>query len=494
MPKYWLAYDIGTTSTKIALLDEMGKAIKNASATYPTHTAEGGIVEQSAADWWNGFVRATQEIDATKVVPAADLAGIVLTGQMQDMVMIDAANNVIRPVILYSDMRATEESNLINNKVGVLKLRRVTGNDQTGSSILAKLLWLKKHEPATIEKTVKMLLGGADYIVYKLTGNTVSDTTTASTTGILDIAQRKIIAADILEAIGLSDCVRMFPKIVPGGALVGAVSAEHAELLKVPVDLPVYLAPGDAGSVTVGAGSGESGVISCYIGTSGWVAFSAKNVRLMTDTGVFTIAHPRFDSYIYVAPLLTAGGNLEFARKLFGNREYPELIEEAMQQPISPILYLPYLNGERSPFTDANARGAFIGMSARHTHADLVRAVLEGVAFGYRHAFEALTDVPVTSLVLTGGGTKSMAWAQMFADVTGLEARIPAEPSNVALRGAVISAEVANAISLTYVPSGRFPIAQSLMPDPAKKAEYDKKYANYLAAYPALKALFSQMA
>lgn len=493
MAKYWLTYDIGTTSTKVALLDETGKAVKNASATYATHTAEGGIVEQSAADWWNGFVAATQEIDATKLVPAGEIAGLVLTGQMQDMVMVDAANNVIRPVILYSDMRATEESNVINNKVGVLKMRRVTGNDQTGSSILAKLLWLKKHEPATIEKTVKMLFGGADYIVYRLTGNAVTDTTTASTTGVLDIAQRKIIAADILEAIGLTDCVRMFPQVITGGSIVGGLKAEDAALLKLPKDLPVYLAPGDAGSVTVGAGSGESGVISCYIGTSGWVAFSAKNVRLMTDTGVFTIAHPRFDSYIYVAPLLTAGGNLEFARKLFGNREYPDLIEEAIKQPISPIIYLPYLNGERSPFTDANARGAFVGLSMRHTHADMVRAVLEGVAFGYRHAFEALTDVPVTSLVLTGGGTKSIPWVQMFADITGLEARVPDEPSNVALRGAVISAEVANGQSLTYVPAGRFPIVHALKPDPSKKAEYDKKYANYLAAYPAMKALFSQM-
>src|SRR5690606_7293683 len=165
--------------------------------------------------------------------------------------------------------------------------------------------------------------------------------------------------------------------------------------------------------------SGESGWVYAYLGTSGWIAFTSA-YRAMPDHGAFTLAHPQPTAYIQIAPLLTAGGNLEWARGVFGGGDYDTIIEQAGARPPSNLSYLPYLNGERSPFRDPLARGSFIGVDPRTSYNDFYRAVLEGVIYAYRHALDALLTSPPSALVLTGGGTRSEAWCQLFADILNL--------------------------------------------------------------------------
>lgn len=483
----WLALDIGTTGAKAALLDSDGRALRSSYRDYPTHAAEGGVAEQDVRDWWRAAASAAHEL------AAGELQGIVITGQMQDIVLLDAQGEPVRPVMLYSDSRAHAEAAALNESAGSDWLRELTGNDQGAGSLIARLRWLAAHESESLRRAAHLLIGAADAVVFRLTGRACSDTTTASTTGLMDLAARAWLSAAQWERCGVRDARALLGELVPGGAQVGAVQPAAAAEWGVRVGTPVFLAPGDAGAATLGAGSGISGRPYAYIGTSGWVAYTAQQPG-SPENGVFTLAHPLARHTICVAPLLTAAGNLDWAKAVFGAHSHSQMVEAALAQPPARLLYLPYLNGERSPFSDPFARGAFIGLEAHHTQADLARAVLEGVAFAYRHALDSLIQAPVEHLVLTGGGTRSAGWCQMIADVCGVSVSIAPDAANVGLRGALLAARVARGDCADYsLPDTRQP-GETLMPQAAPREHYQRQYAHFRAAYPALKALFAQMA
>jgi xylulokinase len=483
----WLALDIGTTGTKAALLNDSGQVQRSAYRDYATYTAEGGIVEQDARDWWNAAAAAARELNAME----AD--AIALTGQMQNTILLDVQGVPARPVILYSDSRAHAEATALHAVIDQDVLRRLTGNDQEAGSLLAKLRWLLVHQPAVLDRAVRLLVGAADVVAFGLTGAAASDTTTASTTGLMDIASRGWLSSSELARCGIAPAERLFAKLYPGGSEIGTVTPTAAAEWQVRPGIPVYLGPGDAGAATLGAGSGVPGHPYAYIGTSGWVAFTAGSPG-RPETGVFTLAHPQPGQFICVAPLLTAAGNFDWARGLFGVETHAAMIDSALAQPSSRLLYLPYLNGERSPFSDPFARGAFIGLEPRHTQADLVRAVLEGVALAYRHALDSLITAPTAHLVLTGGGTRSPGWCQMIADICGVEVSIAPDAANVGLRGAVLAAQVARGERSEYALATGAAQSPILRPDPALRAHYDRQYVHFRAAYSALKPLFADMA
>jgi xylulokinase len=482
-----LAIDIGTTGTKAALLNADGLTIRSAYRAYPTDQGDGRI-EQNALDWWAALLEVVQELDAISA------ESIALTGQMQDVILLDRAGVPTYPVILYSDTRAHVEADAINADFGADQLRALTGNFQDAGSLLAKLRWLSSHSPETLTSSAYLLFGAADYVAFRLSGMPTTDSTTASTTGLFDLNTRAMLSSDQLNRLGLGHILPLLPSVHAGGAQVGTLSTELAKLLGLKSGIPIYHGPGDAGATTFGAGAGEPGQAYGYIGTSGWVAFSATT-RMTNAPGVFTLAHARPDSFITIAPLLTAGGNLDWIVDVLwsGQGQYTDLIDAALDRPSPHLLYLPYLNGERSPFSDPFARGAFIGLNAAHQQADLCRAVLEGVVYAYRHALEALISEPLAALTLTGGGTRSPGWCQLFADITGLVVTITNDAANVGVRGALLAARVANGELKTYAPAGAFPSALTLRPNTAQRSHHDRQYALFKAAYLALKPIFADL-
>lgn len=482
----WLVFDIGTSGVKAALIRGDGTIRATVVENFPTHSADGGVMEQNAGDWWTGIVTASQAFGDLR----SDVGAICVTGQMQDLILLDGNGMPTGPVILYSDTRAKAEAADIIGKVGADRLLALTGNEQGADSLWAKLLWVRRHQPSRWEQARMLIFGAADYAAFRLTGEAVTDTTTASTTGLLDIRTRRWLEPSVLAEMDIDAMVPLLPAVVPGGAQIGILREDAARTLGILAGLPVYHAPGDAGSTTIGAGSGESGRAYGYLGTSGWVGFTADNPGAPAQ-GVFTLAHPREGQFMQVAPLLTAGGNLEWVRELFGQPDYTGVIGEAVARPISGVIYLPYLNGERAPFVDPLARAAFIGMSPGTTRADLTRAVLEGVAFAYRHALDTLMTEPLSRLILTGGGTRSGAWCQMFADILNVPIVLVEDAENVALRGAFVSAQVALGSRADYALAAADSDGAILAPNSALSATYARKYAVYRAAYPALKTLFS---
>jgi xylulokinase len=484
----WMAFDIGTTGAKVALVDNTGRVLRSLTRGYPTHTAAGGVVEQDAADWWAASLDASRALDARDEVEA-----IALTGQMQDVILVDARGDLIRPVILYSDTRARAEAERHKEILGGSQLRELTGNDQDTGSLLAKLAWLKAYEPESTAAGGWLLLGAADYMAYKMTDAATTDTTTASTTGLMDLNTRKVLDRSVLDELGIGNSARLLPPIVPGGTRIGELTGTAAASLGLKPGIPVYHGPGDAGATTLGAGCGEIGTAYTYLGTSGWIAFTTAD-RAPPGRGVITLAHPDPRRYIQVAPLLTAGGNLEWVRNLFDTDDYDELIAKALERRPTSLLYLPYLNGERSPFSDPLARGASVGLGMGSTRWDLCRAVLEGVAYAYRHALDALAPESTQTLTLTGGGTRSRLWCQLFADIMHMPVAISADAGNVGVRGAVLAAQVAASEQGNYAPQGFFPVGESLQPDPLYSDHFDRQYQVFRDLYPALKPIFAELA
>ncbi len=488
--KMWLAFDVGTTGLKAAFVDAEGRIIRSAYRSYPTHMAESGVIEQDATDWWKSTIEACRELAADDKLNQVE--GIALTGQMQNVILIDAEGTPVNQVILYSDTRARAEAEGIVRRFGVEHLRSLTGNDQDASSLLAKLLWLKLHQPNQLASAKHLLFGAADFLAFKMTGVAAADTTTASTTGLMDIGERRALDRETLDEIGIGETLPLFPTMSSGGTQVGTLTEKAANELGLKTGIRVYLGPGDAGATTIGAGSGEAGRVYAYLGTSGWIAFTSPG-RASPDQGAITLAHPKQTYYIQVAPLLTAGGNLEWVRNLFNADDYDHLIEQSIEHPPSGLLYLPYLNGERSPFRDPLARAAFVGMSGRTTKADLYRAVLEGVVYAYRHALNALLLFPANAITLTGGGTRSQKWCQLFADITNVPVDVAGDAENVGVRGAVLAARVAAGEITTFTPPDHFPIKISLTPNQEHRQHFDHQYNLFRELYPAIKPIFAKM-
>ena len=481
----YLVFDVGTSGTKAVLTDESGAVLQAAYRAYPTRTFDNGRVEQDADDWWRAACEAARELRAH----GADV--VALTGQMQDLILLGADGKPLRPVLLYSDTRAHAEATELNEHVGRDRLRELTGNDQEAGSLAAKLRWLEQHEAATLASARYLLLGAADYLAFKLTGRAVCDTTNASSTGLLDLENRTWLD---LEKVYALDVARLLPKLVKGGAGVGRLSEDGAAALGVRAAIPVHLGPGDAGATTLGAGCGVPGKTYAYVGTSGWVAYSSAT-RGAPGRGVITLVHPDPGLFVCVAPLLTAGGNWAWLQGLFGAADTGEMVARALARPPGKLLYLPYLNGERSPFSDPFARAAFVGLAPEHTQDDLARAVLEGVAFAYRHALDALVPDAVTALTLTGGGTGSNPFCQLFADVTGVPVEVLAEAATTPAEGAVRAAQVArgDAADYTVEPYTVEPTVKNVW-RPGDTARYGEKYELFRAAYPALQPLFARLA
>lgn len=501
------AVDIGTTAAKAAIIGQDGTMLARGQAGYPTQTGPGGEVEQHPEDWWNAACNALRQCEAGRF----RIEALALSGQMQDLVaignstepppaqpqalsgaLIGVSSGALRPVILYADQRAGAEADAIMRRVGTDHWTHVTGNLQDSSSVLAKLLWLKRHEPSIYHSAQAILFGGHDYVSWRACGVPATDLTNASTTGLLNLGERGW-ATDLLDAVEVR--TDWLPPIVPAEQIVGKVTNKAAAELGLPVGTPVMHGAGDAGAATIGAGAGEPGRRYLYLGTSGWLATSTDGRRADPQSGIFTLAHPDPRRTILIGPMLTAGGNLDWLRHyLLGNASHGEvsILAESAPPGCSGVLFLPYLAGERSPFRDSTARAGFLGIHSQTTQAEMARAVFEGVAFGFRSIADAMPDggpgLP-RELFATGGGMRSDLWCRILANVLQCTVRRLASPEDVGVRGAAILAGKGVGWYTSYDPgTSFFPVDAVFEPAPELVAVYDRVYEAFRKANPALGA------
>ena len=481
------ALDVGTTGVKAALVTRDGRVVASATAGYPTHSRAGGVMEQSPEDWWEAACQAMQACEPGRHAVAA----LGLSGQMQALIAL-GLHGPLRPAILYSDTRAAAELSAVERLWGKDRWWAQTGNVQDATSLPPKLLWLQRHEPETYRSVRWILLGAHDYVTWRACGEVVTDLTTAATTGLLDLAGGRW-ALEMLEALGLR--TNVLPPLTSGWEVTGRLMPEAAAALHLPPGIPVIHGAGDAATTTLGAGAGDPGRGYLYLGTSGWLAQTLPGSQPQPETGLFTLRHPQPSWQLIIGPLLTAAGNLEWIRQQLGGPSYEALEAWARQAPpgAGGVLYLPYLAGERSPFRNPNARASFMGIGPSAGRPELVRSVLEGVAFALRSVHEAMAPMlgaeagATGPLGATGGGCRSDLWCEIIAAVLGRPLRRLADPSNVGVRGAVLLAGRALGWYDTWEPSpGFFPVERNFEPEPALVQLYEVAYGEWVRCNPYL--------
>jgi xylulokinase len=509
---YLLGLDIGTTGAKALVCDQNGRVLASATAEYPLYTPFPLWSEQDPADWWRGARQALREAVRQSGVDAAQVAGLGLTGQMHGAVFLDERGQVIRPALLWNDQRTAAECQEITGRVGAARLIAIAGNPALTGFQAPKILWLRNHEPQHYARVAQVLLP-KDYIRLQLTGVSASDASDAAGTLLLDL-QTRDWSDELLSTLEIPRA--WLPHVFEGPQVTGGLLPQVADELGLPAGLPVVAGGGDNAAAAVGTGIVRAGIVSSSIGTSGVIFAHSDTIALDPQGRLHTFCHAVPGMYHLMAVTLAAGGSFRWLRDLFRQETEGEARGSRLTAPVSRLsyeqltalaasappgaeglLFLPYLTGERTPHLDPLARGAFVGLTARHTLAHLVRAVMEGVVFSMRDGLEIMRGLGLTihQIRATGGGARSPLWRQMQADIYGAEvATLMAEEGPaygaalLAGVGSGLFTDVQDAVGRCVAVSG------TTQPDPAAQARYEELYAVYRGLYPALRASMHQLA
>lgn len=410
-------FDIGTTAVKGVLLTEAGSILATASENITTYF-EDGRKEQEPEEWFQAFCRISREF--VKEAGSSTVDGIIMSGQMQDVITVGQDGRQEGRAILYSDGRSVKEAEWLVETLGREYLEQTTGNHYDGSLPLPKLMWLKQHDPERFDRTRKVLISAKDYIVLRLTGIAVGDIVACSTAGAMDIGS-KTWDESILKQAGIS--LEMMPKLCYPHEVAGVVTKEGAETAGYAEGTKVYAGIGDAGATTLASGISGPGEYNINLGTSGWVA-SISSRTASTDGGMFNLAAFEKDLYINVVPFLNAGNVHRWVSRLFSHEEasidydYVNCVLENSRPGSNGVVFLPYLNGERFPVLDEKVKGCYLGITADTGKCDMVRSSLEGVAYSIRQGIERIGILPKKISVIGGGGRVN-TWNQILADVLG---------------------------------------------------------------------------
>lgn len=374
-------------------------------------------------------------------IAADSIAGIGLSGQMHGAVLLDAGGSVLRPSIIWCDQRTEVECRWLDETIGPQRLLDLTSNPALTNFTLAKLLWVRTHEPAVWSRVRHVLLP-KDYVRFRLSGEYAIDVADASGTLMLDVA-RRCWSQEMLDAAEIDPS--MLPAVFESPAICARVSREAASHTGIPAGTPIVAGAGDQAAGAIGMGITRPGAVSATIGTSG-VVFAATDRPVTDPKGrLHTFCHAIPGRWHVMGVTQAAGLSLRWFRdQVFGGVPYDQLTADASQAPpgADGVLWAPYLMGERTPHCDPNARAAIVGLAASHGRAHITRAVMEGVAFSLRDTFSIFSEVgvPVASIRLGGGGARSPLWRQIQADVYGHPVDTASADEGAAYGAAILAA------------------------------------------------------
>lgn len=409
-----IGLDLGTGGVRAIAVNLQGQIVAQTTQSYPLLTPRSGWTEQRPGDWVEASLKALSEvaeqIEGQRAIPLRGdrVIALGLSGQMHGMVPLDGAGQVIRPAILWNDQRTGAAVAEIEAAVPRSELIQRTSNPAITGFQLPKLVWLRSKEPQAY-KQVRQILLPKDYLGYVLTGTAVTEPSDASGVGCLSLASQQW-DPDILAALNISP--DLLPNVVKSTAIAGRLKPELAEHTGLPAGLPVVAGGGDNAAAAIGLGISEGNLKrgSLSIGTSGVIFTPCDRPNPAPEGRVHLFCHAD-GGYHLLGVTLAAGGALRWYRDTFApNTAFADLmaLAEKSEPGARGVLFLPHLAGERSPYLDPDTRGAWVNLSLAHTQGDLIRAVLEGVAFSLRAALEVIQEIsPVDQLLATGGGVRS---------------------------------------------------------------------------------------
>ncbi len=497
MPQtYFLGLDISTTSSKALLIDERGQVVAVASSPHTLQTPKPLWSEQDPHEWWAAVTASIRTVLDKAGLRGERVAAIGLTGQMHGLVLLDAAGEALRPAILWNDQRTQAQCDEIHRRVGREHFIQVSGNVALTGFTAPKILWVQQNEPDVYAKARHVLLP-KDYIRFKLTGEYALDKADGAGTVLFDLKSRNW-SPEILEKLGINP--EWMPPTFEGPQFTGRVTAEAAEATALIPGIPVAAGGGDQAAQAVGVGAVEIGVVALTVGTSG-VVFAPTSSALVEPEGrLHAFCHAVPGMWHFMGVMLSAAGSLQWYRDaLAPHMTFDELLSEADSVPggSEGLQFLPYLSGERTPYPDPLARGAFIGLTLRHGRGHMTRALLEGVSFGLKDSFTLIQNAglgDIKQVRASGGGTKGALWRKILASVLEAEL-VTVNTTEGAAFGAALLAAVGAGIWPDVPTACReaIKITGSTLPDTSLVETYRKTYRLYRDLYPALKSSFEKM-
>ena len=494
---YWLGIDTGTGGTRALLVAADGRVVSGFTAPHEdVHMAQPLWAEQRPENWWEAARAAIGGVLKQSGARGEDVAGVGLSGQMHGLVLLDASCDVIRPAIIWCDQRSQKQVDWIHEKLGRERVVEAIANPVLTGFTAPKLLWVRDNDPRSFERVRKVLLP-KDYIRFCLTGEFSSEVSDASGTALFDVVNRRWSSA-MVEGLGLDR--DLLPRVFESPEVTGKISPHAAELTGLKAGTPVVGGAGDQAASAVGNGIVEAGIVSCTIGTSGVVFAHMEEVAYHPAGRVHTFCHAVPGKWHVMGVTQGAGLSLQWLRNnLARDTSYDQLTEEAARAPLGcdGLYWLPYLMGERTPHLDPTARGGWIGLTAKHTRAELVRAVLEGVSYSLKDCLEIIEElgIGVKAIRASGGGAKSAFWRQMLADVFN-KPIATLETQEGSAYGVALLAMVGTGVFSTVQEacSAAVKEVQRIAPTAEAVAAYTRRYAIFGRFYLALRESFSAIA
>jgi xylulokinase len=493
----FLGIDVGTSGTRALVIDELGRIVASATEEHrPFASPQIGWAEQDPDDWWRACRVAVRKALSQGNLSADQINCVGFSGQMHGAVLLDEQARVIRPALIWCDVRTGKQSREITAQIGAERLIRLTCNPALTNFTLTKLLWVRENEPENWQKVRSVMLP-KDYVRLQMTGELATDVADASGTLMLDVAHRRW-SKEVLDAVGISES--LLPRLYESPDVCGEISAAGAAATGLRAGTPVVAGAGDQAAGSMGMGVVTPGAVSATIGTSGVVLAATDSPALDPEGRLHTFCHAVPGRWLVMGVTQAAGLSLRWFRDQFGIRtdhqpeSYEQLTTEAAKAPpgCDGLLFTPYLMGERTPYLDPTARGMLVGLTASHTRAHVIRAILEGVAFSLRDTFTIFPEikVPVKTIRLGGGGARSGLWRQIQADIYGHTVEIVEAEEGAAFGAAMLAGVGAKAWpSVDAACAAVVRVGERVSPNGQDSVVMEKAYAAYRRVYPAMKSV-----
>ncbi len=505
MSTYVLAHDLGTTGNKATLYDGEGRLVGHAFHGYATEFPHPRWAEQDPEDWWQAVCLSTRRLLQETRIHPREIGCITFSGQMMGCVPLDRQGRPLRKAIIWADQRALDQTRWLAERISPEEVYRITGHRLSPSYSLEKILWLRDHEPDLFRETHRFV-HAKDAMVARLTGAFVTDPSDASGMNLFDLARGEWSPA-ILDAAELSP--ERLPQVRPSAQVVGHVTSQAAQEVGVAPGTPVVIGGGDGACASAGAGVVAEDMTYNYVGSSAWIGLASSAPLLDPDQRTFTFCHVVPGMFLPMGTMQAAGASYQWARDHLcpleveaGERlqispyELMNLAAERVSPGAGQLLFLPYLMGERSPWWNPRARGAFVGLTVRHTRAELIRAVLEGITLNLRLILDILRGqgARIQAMRVIGGGGASRLWNQLMADIYGLPVQRLAVLEEATSMGAALVGGVAIGLYPGFEMAEQMnPVAHTLGPDPEAVRAYEQLYPVFRAAYQALEPVFAEL-
>ena len=488
----YIGVDLGTSAMKLLLVASDGSILKTVSREYPLEFPQPGWSQQVPEDWkkalYEGLPELISEVDPKSV------RGIGVAGQMHGLVVLDKDDKVIRPAILWNDGRTAKEVDYLNNEIGKERLSGLTANIAFAGFTAPKILWMRENEPELFARIDKIMLP-KDYINYVLTGVHACDFSDASGMLLLDVKNKRW-SREMLDICGVSEA--QMPRLFESYETIGTLKPDIADRFGLLRDVRVAAGAGDNAAAAVGCGVVNGGDCNISLGTSGTVFIASDEFGVDRFNALHSFAHASGGYHLMGCMLSAASCNKWFVGDILGTDGYAA--EEAAvtgdMLGENRVFFLPYLMGERSPINDTDARGMFIGMSMDTTRAQMVQAMLEGVAFAIRDSVEVARSlgIGITRSKICGGGAKSKLWRRMFANILNVTLEIPVTEQGPGMGGAMLAMVACGEYASVPDVCGKLVAVKSTVePEPELVAKYEDRYAKFRKIYPSLKTLFKEI-